>query len=220
MRSFFQIAAVLAAFAVVIFSADAFAQSDDAPMQRLAAVQPAPVTTTNDYLLGAGDKVRVTVYGEDDLTGEYAVDGNGFIALPLIGQVKAAGLSGPALQTSIAAAFANGYLNNPRVSVEVTAYRPFYIIGQVNKPGEYPYVNGMTALNAVALAGGYTPSASNSYVYVRKIGETEETKLPADQTTQIHPGDVVRVDQTGFWSLMNVLSPLAGAAEAVRYAAP
>jgi protein involved in polysaccharide export with SLBB domain len=220
MRSFFQKAAVAVAFALGVLSADAFAQSDDAPMQRLAAVQPAPITTTNDYLLGAGDKVHVTVYGEDDLTGEYAVDGNGFIALPLVGQVKAAGYSGPALQVAIAAAFSNGYLNNPRVSVEITTYRPFYIIGQVNKPGEYPYVNGMTALNAVALAGGYTPQASDAYVYVRKIGETAETKLPADQTTQIHPGDVVRVDQTGFWAVMTVLSPLAGAAEAARYAAP
>ena len=106
------------------------------------------------YRLGTGDKVRVTVFGEDDLSGEFQVDGSGFIAMPLIGQVQAAGLSTNELGSAIATGLREGYLNQPRVSVAVSAYRPFYIIGQVNKPGEYAYVNDMTALNAVAMAGG------------------------------------------------------------------
>ena len=85
------------------------------------------------------------------------------------------------------------YLKDPRVSVEVTNYRPFYIIGEVNKPGEYPYVNDMSVLNAVALAGGYTFRADNSSVYIRRNGELKETHYPADLTTKVVPGDIIRV---------------------------
>lgn len=220
MRSILQKAAsfAAAAIAVAFFAAGAQAQSDDAPMQRLASVQqPA---TAYQYVLGTGDKVRVTVFGEDDLTGEYAIDGSGFVALPLVGQVKAAGLSGPALQTAIETAYSNGYVNNPRVAVEVTTYRPFYIIGQVARPGQYPYVNGMTVVNAVAVAGGYTQQASEAYVYVRKLGEKDEVRVAADESVQIHPGDVVRVTQTAFWDIMQVASPITALLGAARYGVP
>jgi protein involved in polysaccharide export with SLBB domain len=206
-----------AAIAVAFFAAGAQAQSDDAPLQRLASVQP---QASYQYVLGSGDKVRVTVFGEDDLTGEYAVDGSGFVALPLVGEVKAAGLTGPALQAAIENAYANGYLNSPRVAVEVTTYRPFTIIGQVTRPGQYPYQNGMTVENAVAVAGGYTPQAADTYVYVRRLGEAKETRMAIDQTAQIHPGDVVRVDQTGFWTLMSVASPITAVLGAARYGLP
>lgn len=161
------------------------------------------------YLLGTGDKVRVIVFGEEDLGGEFQIDDGGFVRLPLIGQLKAAGLSPRELETRIAAALANGYLNEPRVSVEVTDYRPFYIIGEVNKPGQYPYVNDMTALNAIALGGGYTVKASDSWVYVRRDGDREEMRLPADATTLIHPGDVVRVPPTTFWAFVTFAGPLS-----------
>jgi protein involved in polysaccharide export with SLBB domain len=161
------------------------------------------------YRLGTGDKVRVIVFGEDDLGGEFDVDGSGFVRLPLIGQTKAAGYSTQELETRIAAALANGYLNAPKVSVEVTTYRPFYILGEVNKPGQYAYVNDMTALNAVALAGGYTGQASDSSIYVRRNGSSDEEKLPADDTTPIYPGDVVRVPRTLFWSAINFAGPLS-----------
>lgn len=187
------------------------------PAQRTAAIDPhaAGAAAQNqpqanpDYVLGAGDKLRLTVFDETDLSGEYTIDGSGFARLPLIGQVRAAGYTAPQLERVIAAALGQGYLKSPRVSVEVTTYRPFYIIGAVNRPGEYPYVNHMNALNAVALAGGYAPSAVESVIYVRREGSNRELRLPADRSTQIYPGDVVRVNTTIFWDAMNLLSPLA-----------
>lgn len=187
---------------------------------RAAPHAPVIVTGNRDYRLGAGDKVHITVYGEPDLTGDFEVSGSGRLAFPLIGDVKAAGLTAPALGEAIAKRLAGGYLKDPRVAIEITTYRPFYIVGQVNKPGKYAYVNGMTAMNAIALAGGFTPSASEDYVYVRHAGETKEARVPADDATEIEPGDVVRVEQSGFWSLMSVLRPLASIAGVVRYGIP
>jgi len=161
------------------------------------------------YRLGTGDKVRVIVFDEQDLGGEFQIDDGGFIRLPLIGQLKAAGYSPRELEARIASALSDGYLNAPRVSVEVTDYRPFYIIGEVNKPGQYAYVNDMTAMNAVALGGGYTVEASNSSVYIRHEGEKEEQKYTADAATKILPGDVVRVPRTLFWSAITVAGPIS-----------
>jgi polysaccharide export outer membrane protein len=161
------------------------------------------------YRLGTGDKVRVIVFGEDDLGGEFQIDDGGFIRLPLIGQLKAADLTPRELETRITAALADGYLNQPRVSVEVTDYRPFYIIGEVNKPGQYPYVNDMSVLNAIALGGGYTIKASDSTVYIRREGTTKEQEFPAEPATKIHPGDVVRVPPTDFWAAITFAGPLS-----------
>jgi protein involved in polysaccharide export with SLBB domain len=150
------------------------------------------------YKLDSGDKVKVTVYGEDDLTGEYSVDGSGNVRLPLIGQVRAAGLSQHEFEVAVAAELAKGYLINPKVSVEVTSYRPFTILGEVNKPGEYPFENGMTVLNAVALGGGYTYRADKDNVYIRRKGSAKEVEMPADDKTLVYPGDTVRVDERIF----------------------
>ena len=172
------------------------------------------------YALGPGDKVHITVYGENDLTGDFEISGSGRIAFPLIGDVKAAGMTAPELGRKLESKLANGYLKSPRVAVAITTYRPFYIIGQVNKPGRYPYSDGMTAMNAIALAGGFTPSAAESYVYVRHQGQTKEARLPADDTTEIEPGDVVRIGESGFWSVMSVLRPITGLVGAARYGVP
>jgi protein involved in polysaccharide export with SLBB domain len=166
--------------------------------------------TSNDYRFGPGDKLRVTVYGEDDLSGEFQIDGAGFIRLPLIGQLKAAGATAHELETHVAQTLDDGYLADARVAIEVTTYRPFYIIGQISKPGEYPYVSNMNALNAVALAGGFTEKATESTLYVRHEGETEEHEITVDEMTRIEPGDVVRVPETTFWRVVDVLSPLTG----------
>lgn len=161
------------------------------------------------YRLGTGDKLRVTVFNEPDLSGEFEIDSQGYVRLPLIGQVVAAGLSTYGLESRVADGFVQGgYLVNPRVNVEVTTYRPFYIIGEVAKPGEYPYVNAMTAQNAVALAGGYTEYASESELYVRHQGERKEHEVAADESTRILPGDVLRVERTSYWSIMTLLAPL------------
>jgi polysaccharide export outer membrane protein len=166
----------------------------------------------NGYILGSGDKVHVSVYGEDDLSGEYQVDGSGMVRLPLVGTIRAGGFTAPALGVSIAGALAQGYLKTPKVNVEITAYRPFYIIGAVNRPGNYPYVANMTALDAVALGGGFTDKAKESTIYVRHEGSTHEDPLPASQITRIFPGDVVRVKPTVFWDAMDAFAPIAAPA--------
>jgi polysaccharide export outer membrane protein len=172
-----------------------------------------------EYRLGPGDKLRLTVFGENDLSGDFTVDGAGFIRLPLVGEVQAAGYTAQQLEGAIATTLSPAYLKSPRVAVEVATYRPFYIIGAVNRPGQYPYVDHMTALNAVALAGGFLPSAVESVVFIRREGSNAEIEVPADRTTDIHPGDVVKVHTTFFADAVNLLSPFSGAAASAATAA-
>jgi protein involved in polysaccharide export with SLBB domain len=195
------------------------------PMPRYAAAPAESVTVQGlrqsedgGYRLGTGDKLRITVFNETDLSGDFQIDGQGFVRLPLIGQTPAAGLTSYGLETRIAASLRDGgYLVNPRVAVEVTTYRPFYIIGEVSKPGEYPYVNAMSVPNAIALAGGYTDRAVMSTIYVRHQGEREEHEMSADETTRIRPGDVVRVGRTAYWTVMTMLAPLISPFSAAAY---
>lgn len=186
-----------------------------------AAFTPAFADTSGgaDYHLGVGDKIHITVYDETDLSGDFQVDATGTVRLPLIGEVKAGGLTAHDLEASIRTGLAAGYLNDPRVSVEITTYRPFYIVGEVQKPGEYPYANGMTAASAVALAGGFTPKAVESTVFIRHQGDNKEQRVAVTDATLIRPGDVLRVDSTTFWDVIDVLSPLAGVS-ALRYTIP
>ncbi len=186
----------LIAALVAIMTGAALAGETPSQPQRVATASSAPAQT-DGYRLGTGDKIRVIVYGEDDLSGEFQVDGSGTVRLPLIGQVTAAGRSVRDFEGDVTAKLADGYLRSPRVSVEVTNYRPFFILGEVNKPGEYPYVNGMNVVTAVALAGGYTYRADESDVYVRRNGQPEK-EVSADERTQILPGDIVRVAERFF----------------------
>lgn len=172
----------------------------------------------DDYRLGAGDKVRVTVYDETDLSGEFQVDGTGYVRLPLVGQVKAVGLTAHQLEGDVGHALMDGYLKNPRVSIEVTAYRPFYIIGQVNKPGQYAYVSNMSALDAIGLAGGFTDHAVESTIHIRHEGDIKDYEVAADATVRIRPGDVVKVDQTAFWAISSWLAPATSIATPLAYA--
>jgi protein involved in polysaccharide export with SLBB domain len=181
-----------------------------APGISLASTQPVPNYSDSDYKLGTGDKVRVTVYGEEDLSGEFQIDATGMVRLPLVGQIKAGGLTAHDLEGGITTALANGYLKQPRVSIEVTTYRPFYVVGEVMKPGQYPFANGMTASSAIALAGGYSGKAVTSVVYIRHQGETSEQRVATGDALEIRPGDVVRINSTAFWDVLDVLSPLAG----------
>jgi len=132
--------------------------------------------------------------------------------------VAAAGLSTFGLEGRIAEQFVRGgFLVSPRVSVEITTYRPFYIIGEVAKPGEYPYVNAMSAPNAIALAGGYTDRAVESAIWVRHKGEGTEYEFPADETTRIQPGDMIRVRRTTYWTIMSILSPIISPFSSIAY---
>jgi polysaccharide export outer membrane protein len=152
-----------------------------------------------NYRLGAGDKLKIVVYGENDLGGEYLVGDTGDVQLPLLGQVPAAGMTLLDFQTAVGNKFVSeGYLKDPRISVEVENYRPFYIIGEVKTPGQYPYVSGMNILNAVALAGGYTYRADSRHAYIRRNGSAKELEAPADQNTKVSPGDIIRIDERMF----------------------
>lgn len=166
-----------------------------APMVTAA---PGAAITDEHYRLGTGDKLKITIYGEEDLSGEFLVDGSGQVQLPLVGQVKAATLTIHEFVAEVTNALKEGYLKDPKVSVEVLNYRPFYIIGEVNKPGEYPFENGLNVLGAVALAGGYTYRANDNDVYVRRAGQDKEDSLPASAKTKVYPGDIIRVAERLF----------------------
>jgi protein involved in polysaccharide export with SLBB domain len=164
-----------------------------------AARGAGPLPATDGYRLGSGDRVRITVFGHQDLTGEYAVDGGGQLSFPLIGQVKAGGMSGAELERELISKLSPEYLKNPSVSVEVLTYRPFYIVGEVRTPGSYPFVSGMTVLNAIALAGGYTYRArENSFYVTRPSQNGGKDKLTANADTQIFPGDIITVRERYF----------------------
>ena len=151
-----------------------------------------------EYRLGSSDKVRVIVYGEESLSGEFFISGNGKASLPLIGDIQAAGLTVRAFQQEVQAALKDGYLKDPRVSVEVLTYRPYYIMGEVDKPGQYPYTSDLTVMNAVATAGGFTYRANKSRVYVKHIGDEKERVYPLTSTAPVSPGDTIRIGERLF----------------------
>lgn len=161
-----------------------------------AAPLPQASASSQEYVLGVGDKIRLTVFGETDLSGDYEVGSTGLVALPLIGDIHAAGQPLRVFEQFVRAKLAQGYLRDPRVSAQVVNYRPFFILGEVAKPGSYPYVNGMTILNAVALAGGYTYRADKSGVTVTRGGNGGENK--AEETATVQPGDIIRVPERFF----------------------
>ncbi len=164
----------------------------------MADLQDAPVRTVPEYKLGPADKLRVNVFGEEALTGEFLVGGSGKVSLPLIGEVQAAGLTIAQFQEEIATALRQGYINEPRVSAEVLNYRPFYILGEVNKPGEYPYTNNLTVLNAVATAEGFTYRADTRRVYIKRTDSSAEQVYPLNAVTQVAPGDTIRIGERFF----------------------
>lgn len=156
-----------------------------------------PPDATLDYRLGSGDKLRLIVFGEAELSGDFDVSGGGRVSLPLIGQIDAEGLTLSQFEAAVITKLQDGYLNNPRVSAEVLNYRPFYIYGEVGSPGQYPYTSGMTLLNAVAVAGGYTYRANQERAFITR-GEGAEVAYPASQAVKVLPGDVVRIPERFF----------------------
>jgi len=159
----------------------------------LPPLQPTP-TDESAYHLGPGDKVHVVVAGADDLTGDYTVGDNGTISMPLIGDVKAAGLSRAQVEHEMEAKLAEGYLKHPKVSIGTLTYRPFYVFGEVLKPGQYPYAAGMRVESAIATAGGYTYRANQQFVVVTRNGQERK----ADPTAPIQPDDVIKVPERYF----------------------
>lgn len=150
------------------------------------------------YTLDGGDRLRVVVFGQEGLTNSYAVDNAGKISMPLIGAVNARGLTTAQVAASIASRLRAGYVREPHVAVEVEAYRPFFILGEVTAAGQYPYVNSLTVETAVAIAGGFTPRANRtSFTIVRNING-----VPSSATVppyfNVRPGDTITVHERWF----------------------
>jgi protein involved in polysaccharide export with SLBB domain len=154
--------------------------------------------STADYKLGPNDHTRIIVFGQPTLTGEYVLDGNGVLSFPLIGTVKASGMTPTELQHTIAGKLDPDYLRNPSVSVEVSTRRPFYVMGEVQKPGSYPFVTDMTVLNAIATAGGNTYRANMYGFYVKRLQNGRTVRIAATQETMLQPGDTVEVRERYF----------------------
>jgi polysaccharide export outer membrane protein len=150
------------------------------------------------YTLAAGDRLRVIVFGQDSLSNSYSVDGSGHISMPLIGLVRAHGLTTASLERVIEEKLRAGFLREPRVSAEVEAYRPFFVLGEVTTSGQYPFINGMTVQNAVAVAGGFTPRAYQWSVDVTRIVEGQPVTASVPLTYQVRPGDTLTVRERFF----------------------
>jgi protein involved in polysaccharide export with SLBB domain len=181
---------------LVICAHMAFAQALSPAMSPVA---PAAVdAAAAEYRLGSDDKVRITVFNEPNLSGEFSVSSSGILSLPLIGEVKAAGRSMSEVSNEITSRLANGYLRSPHVSIDVLNYRPFYILGEVNKPGEYSYINGLTVQAAVATAQGYTYRANRKRIFMKHAGDKVEGVITQGGNTLVHPGDTIRVAERTF----------------------
>ncbi len=187
-RLFSLVMAVLGAALLLAPTLAAAAETD-----AVAVVRAIP-----EYRMGSGDKIRVITFGEESLTGEFSIGGSGMVSLPLIGEIKAAGLSVPEFQGMVEAKLKEGYLKEPRVSVEVLNYRPFYILGEVEKPGTYPYTNGLTVVNAVATAEGFTYRANTKRVFIKRADGLREEEYPLSTSTLVAPGDTIRIGERFF----------------------
>ncbi len=158
-----------------------------------------PVSTYDaQYKLDAGDKLRVVVYGQEGLTNSYAIDAGGAITMPLIGRVPARGMTPAGLAASITGRLRNGFIREPSVAVEIEAYRPFFILGEVAAPGQYPYVPNMSVESAIAIAGGFSPRAKRDEVTLTHTTVEGSYRAVVPLGTPINPGDTVLVSERWF----------------------
>jgi polysaccharide biosynthesis/export protein len=165
---------------------------------RRVSVRNDPVRPDAGYRLDAGDKLRVVVYGQEGLTNTYAIDAGGSITMPLIGQVPARGRTTASLAADISAKLRKGYIREPSVAVEIESYRPFFILGEVAAPGQYPYVPNMTVESAVAIAGGFTPRAKRDAVTLTHTDASGAARYVVPLGTSLGPGDTVQVGERWF----------------------
>lgn len=191
---------------VVRSDLDAMVYGDPAQRQRPVAARPAQYvparqTVTFDggpYTLDSGDRLRIVVFGQDTLSNTYAVDAAGAISMPLIGQVNARGLTTAQLSGAVAARLKTSYIRDPSVAVEVETHRPFFILGEVTYPGQYPYVANMTVETAVAIAGGFTPRATKSTVTVTRKVQGVPARYAMPLNYPVRPGDSITVGERWF----------------------
>jgi len=157
-----------------------------------------PLRYDTGYKLDAGDKLRVVVYGQEGLTNTYAIDAGGSITMPLIGQVRARGRTPASLAADISAKLRHGYIREPSVAVEIESYRPFFILGEVAAPGQYPYVPNMTVESAIAIAGGFSPRAKRDMVTLTHTDASGAMRYVVPLGTSLGPGDTVQVGERWF----------------------
>ena len=194
MRNFRVFAAVVLTTTLASCDSSGVVDVVSAQDQKAMLVQSATVAPT----LQPGDKIKVIVFGEDRLTGEFEIDPAGFVSLPLAGTIKAGGLSKQQLEQTLTKKFRSEYLRDPKVTVDVSAFKPFYILGEVTKPGEYPYKGGLNAMSALALAGGTTYRASRSTILIQHPGESNFKEYPLSPMIPIAPGDLIKVPERYF----------------------
>jgi polysaccharide biosynthesis/export protein len=168
------------------------------PSAVYAAPMPMPVAYDAAYRLDAGDRLRIVVYGQEGLTNTYAIDAGGSITMPLIGAVSARGRTPAGLAAEITGKLRNGYIREPSVAVEIEAYRPFFILGEVAAPGQYPYVPNMSVESAVAIAGGFSPRAKRDAVTITHTDARGSVRAIVPLGTPISPGDTVLVGERWF----------------------
>jgi polysaccharide export outer membrane protein len=169
-----------------------------APTPVAYAAAPMPAVHDAAYRLDAGDKLRVVVYGQEGLTNTYAIDAGGSITMPLIGSVPARGRTPAGLASEITAKLRNGYIREPSVAVEIEAYRPFFILGEVAAPGQYPYVPNMSVESAVAIAGGFSPRAQRDRVTLTHTNNSGSSRFMVPLGTALSPGDTILVGERWF----------------------
>ena len=165
---------------------------------RASAQTPQAAASADSYVLGPNDRIRLKVYGEPDITGEYEINSAGQVSIPLAGHIRAAGSTTRQLEKSIASALAKGIVRDPRVNVDIAQYRPYYILGEVKKSGEYPYRLGLTVMDAVASAGGFTYRANENKVFLRRAGAGVEETHALDAPVLVYPGDNIRIPERYF----------------------
>lgn len=167
---------------------------DDAP----TASSAAPTLDRNSYRLGAGDRIRVDVYGEPDLSAEETITAAGTINYPLLGRISTVGLTLKELEGVIAKRLREGYLKQPSVRATILLFRPLYVIGQVHRPGSYPYNEGLTVEKAIALAGGMTQIASTRKIYVLRESSANNQREKVQLGTPVFPGDTIVIEESLF----------------------
>lgn len=165
---------------------------------QLSSHGPPPRAAVGPYVLGPGDKVRLKVYGDTDLNGEYEINSAGYVSIPLVGQVKASGLTTSQLEKTLVSRMKGKISQDPKVNIEMATYASFYVYGEVKKAGVYPYQPGLTVADAVATAGGLTYRADESKVLLQRSGSRDAIIVPVDGTVRVYPGDNLRIAERYF----------------------
>jgi len=159
---------------------------------------PLPGANDQTYKLDYGDRIKINVFNQPDLSGEYVLDGDGRFSMPLIGTVEAAGLTPAELEQRLVDRYKPDYLVNPRIFIQVLNYRPYYLIGEVRGTGAFPYRAGMTYMQAIAIAGGFTYRAKQEHVFVIRAEDPEQKEIRLSVEEKVEPGDIIRVAERLF----------------------